>query len=399
MVRRRKINPQIAAAIIAGVFMLLAAIISIFPQLRPWATDRQEPDTKQVSQRKIKPKGEISSPQRTIEQVHFKDYELIHELKQGATTSFEGNYIVNSLCFSTDGNLLYSGTDGSIEIWDTRSWELSRMMKAKYITSVLCSPDGKSLITAVEGKGGIFKGKLEVYDTQTWEIKHTFDGNTHKMRDVAISPLGKYIAGSCGIISSREGIEAHGFAVVWDYNKNKVVWRREFEGLSVNSIVFSPDGGYLVTGDSESAKVWDVNTWHQVATLKRKRIPGLEVKDFVESAVFSPNGEILACGYQDGKVVLWETKTWKEKLTLAGHKKDHRVSSLAFSPNGRLLASGSFDKTAIIWNTEQVTLEAQVLHNKMVTSVAFSTDGKLLATGGYDRKIKIWNLKGGSTGY
>ena len=397
--RKRTFNPQIVAAIITGVAMLLAALITIFPQLRPWSgpATKQERTTSSIPEKITKPEDVSPLPRNTAEQRFSIRFDLIQELNQGLSTSFELEYTVTSICFSPDGRFLFSGTKGTVELWDVRTWKLNRMMMAKQVSKVVCSPDNKSFVAAVEGDRGIFEGKLIIYDARTWKIKNTFIGPTHKLRSVAISPLGKLIAGTCGTIMQtrpENRLEAQGYVIVWDMYEETVVWREVFGAISVNSIAFSPNGQFLVTGDDEDVKVWAATTWDQVATLKRQRIPGLEVRDFVQSVVFSPNGKVLASGNSDGTLILWDTKTWSEKLTLRGHERDHEVTSLAFSPNGKLLASGSLDKTVNLWNAERGTLEAQVKHNNFVTTVAFSPDGKILASGGYDSKIKLWNLAG-----
>src|SRR5262249_35666126 len=57
------------------------------------------------------------------------------------------------------------------------------------------------------------------------------------------------------------------------------------------------------------------------------------------TVALSPDGETLATGNEQGKVVLLEVKTGRRRLTLEGHA--HAVRRLAFSPDGKVIASGS----------------------------------------------------------
>ena len=55
----------------------------------------------------------------------------------------------------------------------------------------------------------------------------------------------------------------------------------------------------------------------------------------VYSVVFSPDGSTLASGDSDGYVFLWDTVNWEQKTSIA-HITD--VQHIAFSPDGRTLA-------------------------------------------------------------
>ena len=62
----------------------------------------------------------------------------------------------------------------------------------------------------------------------------------------------------------------------------------------------------------------------------------------------SPDGAILAAGYPDGPVQLWDAATRARIATLEGHTSG--VNSVSFSSDGSLLASGSWDRTVKLWD-------------------------------------------------
>src|SRR5437868_9377839 len=71
----------------------------------------------------------------------------------------------------------------------------------------------------------------------------------------------------------------------------------------------------------------------------------------VYSLTWSPDGMLLACGFADGSISLWEPEAPEPGTGvqhLAGHS--HWVPGLAFSPNGTRLASASFDGNVKLWD-------------------------------------------------
>src|SRR5258705_9649316 len=66
------------------------------------------------------------------------------------------------------------------------------------------------------------------------------------------------------------------------------------------------------------------------------------------SVAFSPDGKILSSASWDGTIKLWDTKSWRELRTLAGH--GWGVYQAVFSPDGKQFASASRDATVKVWD-------------------------------------------------
>ena len=109
---------------------------------------------------------------------------------------------------------------------------------------------------------------------------------------------------------------------------------------------------------------------------------------------FSPDGQRLASGSQDGLATVWDAGTRKELLTLRGHV--DAVSCVAFSPDSKRLATAGRDHVIKIWDVS-MGLEVLTLsvHDEPIASVAFSPDGRYLAAGsglhGEPGELKVWD--------
>ena len=112
------------------------------------------------------------------------------------------------------------------------------------------------------------------------------------------------------------------------------------------------------------------------------------------SVAFSPDGKILVSASWDGTIKLWDTKSWRELRTLAGH--GWGVYNAVFSPDGKQLASASRDGTVKIWNVATgANTRTLVADSLAVKHVAWSPDGRLLASSGNDSVVKLWDAASG----
>ena len=103
-------------------------------------------------------------------------------------------------------------------------------------------------------------------------------------------------------------------------------------------------------------RLWDPASGKPRATLA----PGIGPIDLVK---FSPGGRVLAVtggpgseqgdNSKPGKVVFYDSVTWRQILTLEAHETS--VSSLAFSPDGRLMAVACGRESVKVWDVSALT--------------------------------------------
>jgi WD40 repeat protein len=190
---------------------------------------------------------------------------------------------------------------------------------------------------------------------------------------VAVDPAGALVA-SGGVNS-----DGRGEVKIWDLATGELRFELPGQGVTVDSLAFSPDGTRLATAVRDALlRIQDPRTgavlWTHQGTA-----------DF-ESLAFSPDGAALACGDRQGTVTVRETETGREVQTLRGHSKT--VAGLAFHPDGQRLASGSLDNTVRLWDL--ATGQEALLLRSDQPLVAFSADGHSLFATGNGPRVRVW---------
>ena len=81
-------------------------------------------------------------------------------------------------------------------------------------------------------------------------------------------------------------------------------------------------------------------------------LPGNPANFGANGVAFSPDGKLLAAGYGDGYVRLWNPATGQAigSPLLADSGPQPGVSGVAFSPDGKLLATAGGDGYVRLWN-------------------------------------------------
>ena len=171
------------------------------------------------------------------------------------------------------------------------------------------------------------------------------------------------------------------------------VERNRFEGHqdAVWSAVFSPDGQMIASGGFDRA----IRLWDFQGNLIRQPFKGHT--DEIWSVAFSPDGQMIASGSSDNTIRLWNLQGELIGPPFKGHT--HHIKSVAFSPNGQVIGSGSADKTIRLWDLRGNLIAPTFWgHTDIVWFVAFSPDGTLIASASADHTIRLWDLQGNPLG-
>ena len=235
---------------------------------------------------------------------------------------------VNSIAFSTDGQLLASGGDDyTFKVWDvSRQREIESFQhitgnSISQIKAVTFSPNGQRLATA-----GVH---VKLWDTRNWEEITTLR-HDEWVWAVAFSADGKLLATG----------DANGQVNVWNLQSRQLIAQRQADSNAIYAVRFSPNNQILAgAGYQGQIKLWKVPNWQYLGTLRGNGT--------VHGISFSPDSRALAStGYES--VNLWAVNIGENIATLTGHT--DWVNTTAFSPNGNSLISGGADGTLRIWD-------------------------------------------------
>uniref|UniRef100_A0A3Q3R2Z8 MABP1/WDR62 first WD40 domain-containing protein n=1 Tax=Monopterus albus TaxID=43700 RepID=A0A3Q3R2Z8_MONAL len=142
--------------------------------------------------------------------------------------------------------------------------------------------------------------------------------------------LGITASGNSGLASDpRSGLVAYPagcVVVLLNPRNNRQQHIINTSRKTITALSFSPDGKYLVTGESghlPAVRLWDVAEQRQVAELQKHKYG-------VSCVAFSPNSKyIVSVGNQhDMMVNVW---VWKKDVVVAANKVSSKVTGVSFS--------------------------------------------------------------------
>lgn len=325
---------------------------------------------------------------------------------------------VSGVAFSPDGKSALTigreenemGTGrGYLWVWDAESGrDLTPEVSLGPVDLIAQSPDRKYLATldASTETVSVWEWDGRVPHKSAKEVKleglvSSFDPFASGVR-FAIGPGGKYLAiTKVREVSFESPPKSPYYISVWDIANSREVIRLSHD-RAVASVVFSPTGETLATGD-EQGEVRVFSNFKQDSPLKLLKHP-----QPVASLAFSHDGQYLALGGVGG---LARIVHWSSADTMASVSQEARVNSLAFSDDGRFLAMAGADNTGRVWDVSNSMHHADLAYvfassprevgrmaqDGEVSAVAFSHDARYVATASSDG-ARAWEVPGRTGG-
>lgn len=148
---------------------------------------------------------------------------------------------------------------------------------------------------------------------------------------------------------------------------------------------YSPDKSHGI-----DLRGWE---WHYLWRLSHSERRVLNLKTVPVSLAFTPDGQSLVIGGDDGVLRIWNAEGTRERRSIKAH--DSRIKKLAISLDGKTLVTAGTDGTAKIWDLATMKERRSFSAPKGSSRpVALNSEGTLVAIG--TQEIAIYDVIKGS---
>jgi WD40 repeat protein len=174
----------------------------------------------------------------------------------------------------------------------------------------------------------------------------------------------------------------------WEWHHLWRVSHSELRILNVKSLclAFSPDGQLLVSGGQDGMlRMWNASGTREVRTIQAHSAR-------INMLAFSRDGKILVTGCRDNTAKIWDPSTGRELKKISGYPTwEH---GLALSPDGERLAI-SYIELFLLDASKGALTHVLKGHTHYVEALAFTPDGRWLVSGGWDSTARLWDAQTG----
>uniref|UniRef100_A0A8C3QNH3 Small-subunit processome Utp12 domain-containing protein n=1 Tax=Cyanoderma ruficeps TaxID=181631 RepID=A0A8C3QNH3_9PASS len=296
--------------------------------------------------------------------------------------SLGGHKDVIVACFFEENSLdLYTiSQDAALCVWQCDT-ELDGLkpMPPKDAAKEKKEEDDEELLE--EPKGEEIHGKADPSEQETRnKVKYSRVANISDQRiaSISINCTGDWIAFGCSGL---------GQLLVWEWQSESYVLKQQGHFNSMVSLGYSPDGQYIVTGGEDGkVKVWNTSSSFCFVTFT-------EHNSGVTAVTFTSTGYVVLSASLDGTVRAFDLHRYRNFRTFTSPRPS-QFSCLAVDSSGEIVAAGSQDSFEIfIWSMQSGRLlDVLAGHEGPISSLSFNPMKCVLASASWDKTVKLWDM-------
>ena len=221
-------------------------------------------------------------------------------------------------------------------------------------------------------------GIFTLHEVPEFTHLHSLSISQKKISTVAVNSSGEWIAFGCDKL---------GQLLVWEWQSETYVLKQQGHFYDMNVLAYSPTGQYVATGgDDGKVKVWNTNNGFCFVTFK-------EHAGGITSVKFSKNGHSVFSASLDGTIRGFDLIRYRNFRTMTSPS-PVQFTSLALDPSGQIVCAGTLDTFEIyVWSIQTGRLlDILTGHEGPVCGLDFSPDSAVLASCSWDKTVKIWDI-------
>jgi WD40 repeat protein len=158
-------------------------------------------------------------------------------------------------------------------------------------------------------------------------------------------------------------------------------------------MAINADHGLVVTtDDSKNSKTLKFT---QVSSGNSQELGGVLSYEITSPGAFSHDVQMLATGVANGNqrgVLIWRVSNGSQLHSYL-IQSESNVSNVAFSPDGKLIAAGWENGQVEVWRVDdEKHLASLKKHDGAIRGLSFSENGRILASSSVDNKIQLWEV-------
>lgn len=271
--------------------------------------------------------------------------------------------------FNRDGELIATvSADHTARIWDARTGNIKRVLKghSDRLTFAAFSPDSKKLVTVSDD-----------FTVRLWDLDNG--------RELAV--LDKHTGEVLGAIFSEDGdkiltYSKDGSSKIWQPIPQSSVLDMKGQSGVINANYISRGKQVVTVTEKGAVQIWSVETAASNGIL-------FSADTAITRASLSSDGETMALGLLDGRILLCDMRTGKQEPVV--FENPYEVLQMSFTHNNRRLVTLGLDNVIRIWDRESGRIIRRLpLDPRIPARYVVDKGGQSVVTISKGNEIAIW---------